>query len=148
VTVGPQGPIGPQGAIGPSGEGNGEQGPKGDTGERGQAGPLDRRVKAAFVVVILVAFVVTSAQGYAIRENRDLIDRMQAAEAEALEAHQALCSFRLDLLGRANRTRTFIEDVEAGERPPIQGVTLNDLRMTLHAQESTLKSLGPLDCTT
>ena len=145
--TGPQGPIGPQGAIGPAGEGNGTPGPQGEQGERGQAGPLDSRIKTAFGLVVFVAFAVVTFQGYGIQENRELIGRLAANEAEALEAHAALCSFKADLARRVATSQKFIADLEAGRRPPIQGISVNDLRRSVDGQQATLDSLGPLECT-
>lgn len=146
--AGPQGPIGPQGAIGPSGEGNGTQGPPGEKGDQGAPGPLDSRIKTAFAAVVIIAFLVVTFQGYAIQENRELLNRLSRNETEALEAHDALCTFRADLERRATRAREYLEDVETGRRPLVEGVTVNDLRRSLDGQEATLVSLGTLDCET
>lgn len=150
---GPQGVQGEQGVRGlqgPTGQGTegepGQEGAQGEKGERGASGPLPRRVTASFVALVAVAFVITSALGYEIKQNRDVLDRLEVGEAEAIQAHDALCSFRKDLKGRTARTREFMADVEAGRRPPIAGISTNDLQRSLDGQEATLKSLDPLKC--
>lgn len=67
-------------------------------------------------------------------------------KAVATQTHDALCAFKTDLERRSRATEEFIDDVKHGRRPPIQGVSLADLRRSLDTQRSTLQALKTLDC--
>lgn len=150
---GPQGVQGEQGVRGLQGPtGEGEVGAQGVQGIQGKAGPLDSRVKTAFGVVVLVAVLISTAQWFAFQEvsdvsdaNRRIITRLEVSEAQAKKDHAALCSFRRDLQRRLADGLKFLADVESGRRPPIDGISTNDLRRSIDGQQSTLDSLK-VDC--
>lgn len=150
---GPQGVQGEQGVRGLQGPtGEGEVGEQGVQGIQGKAGPLETQVKTAFGIVVLVAILISTAQWFAFQEvsdvsdeNRRIIARLEVSEAQALKDHAALCSFRADLQRRVRNSREFLADVEAMRRPPIDGISSNDLRRSIDGQQATLDSLK-VDC--
>lgn len=146
MSEGPQGVQGEQGVRGLQGPGGGTPGPRGAKGEPGENGHVGRKVKWSFVSLVAVAFAVSLVQGYQIRENRQIIERVVKNETNALETHAALCTFRADLQRRADNAADFIHAIETGKRPPIEGISVNDLQRSLDGQEATLKSLAPLVC--
>lgn len=80
---GVQGHQGIQGVQGPQGEGPvGEQGVAGERGARGAAGApwRGRNVTLSFWAIVIVALLVTGVQGYAIKQNKQTIHRLQRSE--------------------------------------------------------------------
>lgn len=156
---GQTGDIGPEGEIGETGEA-GKRGFTGETGQQGEPGKssiLSRNVSLSFGVLILVAFVVTSCQGYQVREVRKVA---RENKEHVTMTNAALCSFRGNLSNRAaadaaqvERTEKFIADIRSGRRPPIVGIPLEELEISLANQrheladeQATLKSLSSLLC--
>lgn len=64
----------------------------------------------------------------------------------AIQTHDSLCNFKLDLEVRQANTEQFVTDIEEGRRQPIPGISLADLKRSLEAQTRTLSSLSDLDC--
>jgi hypothetical protein len=62
------------------------------------------------------------------------------------QAERALCALRLDLEQRIERTETYLEQVDKGERKIIPGLTRSDLVQGLRGQRRTVKALSGLAC--
>lgn len=94
------------------------------------------RKLAAFA---LVALAIAILFGLNRRERNEQFKQNSTA-------HAALCTFRADLVRRADDTEQFIREIETGVRMSIPGITEADLARSLNAQRSTVKSLAILDC--
>lgn len=156
---GQTGDIGPVGEIGETGD-TGKRGFTGETGQQGEPGKssiLSRNVSLSFGVLLLVAFVVTSCQGYQVREVRKVA---RENKEHVTMTNAALCKFRGSLSSsavadaeRVVRTEKFIADIRSGRRPPIVGIPIEELEISLANQrrelddeQATLKSLSALPC--
>lgn len=64
----------------------------------------------------------------------------------AIQTHDALCSFRSDIEGQYAAAAAYVEDVAAGRRRLIEGITLADLEIAQARRRATLDSLSDLDC--
>lgn len=64
----------------------------------------------------------------------------------ALITNATLCDFKRDLQARRDSSAAFLASVESGARQVPIGFTIQDLRMSLAARESTLRSLSDLQC--
>lgn len=143
---GARGVQGQQGVPGIQGiEGIGERGKKGETGERGAAGTpwRGKTVGRSFLLLTAIFTIIASFQLYEARERRQLNEEVHAI---ALENHNALCSFRLNLVTTANANEDLADKIESGKRPRIQGITVADIRASVKRQRNTVDSLKALDC--
>ena len=159
---GPKGDHGQPGDIGLTGE-TGETGKRGFIGQRGVQGLpgessiLSRNVTLSFWLLLLVAVLVTSCQGYQLRETRHLISENR----ERINEHNrivmqlkvltettngALCSFVTNLEQRIATAQDYIADVKSGEREGVPGITLTEVQQSVSNQQATLDSLSGLPC--
>jgi hypothetical protein len=90
---------------------------------------------------ILAAWVISFSLivGYALHLERDQANRGDQARA-------ALCVFAVNLQNQINSSRQYVDDVRAGIRPPIPGVSANDIAISIHRQQITINSLKSLHC--
>lgn len=64
----------------------------------------------------------------------------------ALITNQTLCEFKRDLQARRDSSAAYLHSIETGARQLPDGFEIADLRMSLAARESTLRSLSDLQC--
>jgi hypothetical protein len=93
----------------------------------------------AFVALVVVAILVSLGYWRTLTNVEDLSRRNS-------EARVALCAFKANLADRERAGTKFLADVRSGARPPVQGISENDLEMSLTAQRATLKALAHLTC--
>ena len=62
------------------------------------------------------------------------------------EARSALCALKMDLSRREDSSRRFMNELLSGERKPIPGITVADIRRSVRNQRATLQALKTLDC--
>lgn len=94
-----------------------------------------------FALVLAVSFIAVAVW----QANAQASDRAHLVTV-ATQTHDALCAFKIDLRGRYRDGLQFEQDVKAGRRPPIPGITDADFVRSLVAQKSTLDSLENLKC--
>ncbi len=135
-----RGERGPKGDHGQHGDGGvqGERGLQGIQGDPGQDSFTPKQITRSFVAMCVVFFLIILILAWNIQRNRQLI-------RDGREAKAALCTFRADLQRRVADTEDFVASVKAGNRPPIQGISVADLERSLSGQRSTLAALK-LDC--
>lgn len=75
-----------------------------------------------------------------------LLVGLYRVETLARVNHGVLCDFKADIERRERTTREFREDIESGERPPIPGISVNDLARSESNLRQTLDSLSELRC--
>lgn len=75
-----------------------------------------------------------------------LLIGLYRVETIAGRTHEALCDFKADIERRELTTREFREDIELGRRPPIPGISVNDLARSESNLRQTLESLSDLRC--
>jgi hypothetical protein len=90
---------------------------------------------AGFTIAVVFAFVTLSNVA---TENRRLA-------REGQEAHQAICSFKADLIRRVGSTQQLLDDHE-GE-PVIFAIPRSVLESSVVNQQKTVDALKNLDCT-
>lgn len=95
--------------------------------------PLSEKTRGRALLVWIVVF--TGLTFYAINGNRE-----RAMEGQ--EAHDALCTFRADLLRRIESGRLFLKLNPDG----IPGISAIDIRRSIVAQDATYKSLRLRNC--
>ena len=64
----------------------------------------------------------------------------------AINTNATLCDFKRDLQERRDSSAAYLQSIESGARQLPDGFVLADLRQTLAARESTLRSLQDLHC--
>lgn len=89
---------------------------------------------------VILAMVLAVAVAIVYLNSSSNIDRV------ATETHDALCAFKTDLATRYVNTQLFISQIRKGERPPIPGISIADLKRSADNQQATLMSLDPLEC--
>lgn len=64
----------------------------------------------------------------------------------ALNTNGTLCAFKRDLEQRRDSSAEYLHSIETGARALPAGFSIADLKQTLAARESTLRSLSDLKC--
>lgn len=64
----------------------------------------------------------------------------------SLQNHDSLCAFRNGLASDFYRTEAYIQDVQAGRRRIIPGISIADLQAAQKARKARLDDLSSLDC--
>jgi hypothetical protein len=100
----------------------------------------------ALIPALVGIWMVDNETDERIAANRQHIQELNMLAENGVEAHDALCAFKVDLEGRAESTSLFIFEIENDIRPPISGISIADLRRTLSGQRATLNALSTLDC--
>ena len=98
-------------------------------------------VKVSFIALTLLFVAVLGGFAYVISDNRALAE-------EGAEAHNALCALRNYLGARVVTTDEFIRDIELGNRPPIAGFTIAELKRSNNQTRETVSTLATIDCGT
>ena len=114
---------------------------------------MNRLFKPTILPVVLAAaaacfsaIVLAAAFTWRINDQERTEREAARAAAEAAQTHDALCALKFDLQRRANDTQEFLDDLATGQREPIPGLTVADLKRSLNGQQSTLASLKHLEC--
>jgi hypothetical protein len=79
-------------------------------------------------------------------QTRTLVLQFRQLTLEGQQAHDSLCTLRVDLQRRADDSAKFLADIKAKRRPPIPGITVVDLQRLVNGQRATLDSLQGLKC--
>lgn len=95
-------------------------------------------IVAACVSLLAIVAIVVAVGLRAQDQNR--IDEL------ARSTNDALCDFKHNIENRVAITQQFYDDIRAGRRPPVPGISDSDLQRSIDTQRSALVSLSDLDC--
>jgi hypothetical protein len=89
-----------------------------------------------FVIVLLVAWALY--RGFAIQAK---------FTREGKEAHDYLCYQKVvGIPSRIKASIDYVNDVEAGIRRPVPGITFRDIQAGIERDEATLRALNRVHC--
>jgi len=122
--------------------------------------PIARQVRIlGYAVAVMIALMlvgmgagfyvtvnITHDNKANIRQVAISQQRIRKLTEDGLQAKNAICAYKESIQESVDASEQYFDDVRAGRRPPITGLSIADLQASLSRQRDVLRALSTLRC--